>query len=116
MVPSIKHDKRAAVFVVLTESTQIHLRFQQERRCFSLFEETVVAHIHHDASDQRDLIRQIIFEKSEFNECVESSMIKRVLGQPNFSPQTNTTQLSPKLTQTLTTYHPLKLTQIYKLC
>ena len=45
-----------------------------------------------------------------------SSMIKRVLGQPNFSPQTNATQLFPKLTQTLTTYHPLKLTQIYRLC
>ena len=43
-----------------------------------------------------------------------SSMIKGVLGQPNFSPQTNTTQLSPKLTQTLTTYHPLKLTQTYR--
>ena len=28
---------------------------------------------------------------------VESSMIKRVLGQPNFSPQTNTTQLFPKI-------------------
>ena len=41
-------------------------------------------------------------------------MIKRVLGQPNFSPQTNTTQLFPKLTQTLTTYHPLKLTQTYR--
>ena len=26
-----------------------------------------------------------------------SSMIKRVLGQPNFSPQTNTTQLFPKI-------------------
>ena len=43
-----------------------------------------------------------------------SSMIKRVLGQPNFSPQTNATQLFPKLTQTLTTYHPLKLTQTYR--
>ena len=41
-------------------------------------------------------------------------MIKGVLGQPNFSPQTNITQLSPKLTQTLTTYHPLKLTQTYR--
>ena len=48
--------------------------------------------------------------------AVCSSMIKRVLGQPNFSPQTNTTKLFPKLTQTLTTYHPLKLTQIYRLC
>ena len=27
----------------------------------------------------------------------ESSMIKRVLGQPNFSPQTNATQLFPKI-------------------
>ena len=26
-----------------------------------------------------------------------SSMIKRVLGQPNFSPQTNATQLFPKI-------------------
>ena len=52
---------------------------------------------------------------SKWNKGI-SSMIKRVLGQPNFSPQTNTTQLSPKLTQTLTTYHPLKLTQTYKLC
>ena len=26
-----------------------------------------------------------------------SSMIKRVLGQPNFSPQTNTTQLFPQI-------------------
>ena len=27
----------------------------------------------------------------------ESSMIKRVLGQPNFSPQTNATQLFPQI-------------------
>ena len=52
----------------------------------------------------------------KINDMVMSSMIKRVLGQPNFSPQTNATQLFPKLTQTLTTYHPLKLTQIYRLC
>ena len=39
------------------------------------------------------------FQKTE-NLCqswTESSMIKRVLGQPNFSPQTNTTQLSPQI-------------------
>ena len=36
--------------------------------------------------------------KLEIEELIGvSSMIKRVLGQPNFSPQTNATQLFPKI-------------------
>ena len=31
------------------------------------------------------------------NDSNNSSMIKRVLGQPNFSPQTNATQLFPQI-------------------
>ena len=33
----------------------------------------------------------------EGSDLIASSMIKRVLGQPNFSPQTNATQLFPKI-------------------
>ena len=41
-----------------------------------------------------------------------SSMIKRVLGQPNFSPQTNATQLFPKINTNFNNLSSVKVNTI----